>query len=236
MNGCLACCGKLSAQADCICEPLGVAPNGSWAVDKEHPVVTVNFGGSSTKAKYLKFGGVGLVVVAAAFCLKFFVFNQQQYLVPVHTIAMGESLDSQEFRVANLSLGPLGSKYLHGRTKPHGYASQPIFAGNLVARAAISATAPADFVRLVVTSKTALGTAIHAGSIVAIWSAARLTGNEYDVPKRLAGAVSVARVVKQQGVFASKPQEVEVLINPLQAPAVISAMATDSPIFLVAQE
>ena len=42
--------------------------------------------------------------------------------------------------------------------------------------------------------------------------------------------------MKQQGVFASKAQDVEVLINPLQAPAVISAMATDSPIFLVAQE
>jgi hypothetical protein len=202
----------------------------------ERSVVTVNFGGSSSKARYLKISGIGLVVVVVAVCLKFFVFNQQQYLVPVHTLAMGESLDSQTSRVANLSLGSMGVRYLKGTVKPRGFASQPIYAGDLVARSAISGVAPSEFVRLVVTSKTALGASIHAGSIVAIWSAARLSGNEFDAPKRLAAAVSVTRVVKQQGVFASKAQDVEVLINPLQAPAVISAMATDSPIFLVAQE
>jgi hypothetical protein len=202
----------------------------------ERSVVTVNFGGSSSKARYLKISGIGLVVVVVAVCLKFFVFNQQQYLVPVHTIAMGESLETQKWRVANLSLGSMGVRYLKGTVKPRGFASQPIYAGDLVARSAISGVAPSEFVRLVVTSKTALGASIHAGSIVAIWSAERLSGNEFDAPKRLAGAVSVARVVKQQGVFASKAQDVEVLINPLQAPAVISAMATDSPIFLVAQE
>ena len=198
-------------------------------------MVTVNFGRSSTKAKYLKLSAAALVVIVAAVCLKIFVFNQQQYLVPVHTIALGESLESQQWRVANLTLGPLGKRYLTARDKPSGYANEPIYAGNLVAKATISAAAPTDFVRLVVTSKTALGNSIHAGSVVAIWSAARLSGNQFDVPKRLAGAVSVTRLVKQQGVFASKAQDVEILINPLQAPAVISAMASDSPIFLVAQ-
>lgn len=199
-------------------------------------MATINFGGSSAKSRLIKYSSIGLVLAAALLCLKLFVLTQQPYLVPVHTIAEGESLSGQKWHQTNLNLGALGGKYLGGTKTPSGYAVVSLPAGELVSKAQVTSVTPGDFVRLVVTSKTEIGSSIRAGSIVAIWSTARLSGNQFDVPKRLAGAVSVIRRVKQQGVFASKSQEVEVLINPIQAPAVISAMASDSPIFLLAEQ
>lgn len=199
-------------------------------------MVTVNLGGASTKSKIIKYSVVLISLAVIGVFLKFTVLNRQAYLVPVHTIAMGDSLEGQQWRSVNLNLGPLASRYFDSARQPTGFALQALASGNLIAKTSVTSVRPNDFVRLVIASKTELTAAVHPGSIVSIWSSERLSGNQFDVPKRLAAAVSVTKLLKQQGVFSSKSQQVEVLINPLQAPAVMAAMATDSPIFFVSQE
>lgn len=199
-------------------------------------MVTVNLGGPSTKTKIIKYSVVAVLLAAIGVFLKFAVLNRQAYLVPVHTIAVGESLNTQQWRSVNLNLGPLATRYFDSAHRPTGFALQALASGNLVAKKSVTAVRPNDFVRLVISSKTELTAAVHPGSIVSIWSSQRLSGNQFDVPKRLAAAVSVTKLLKQQGVFSSKAQQVEVLINPLQAPSVMAAMASDSPIFFVSQE
>lgn len=199
-------------------------------------MVTVNLGGSSAKTKIIRYSVAFVLVAAVAVILKFTVFNRQAYLVPIHTIAIGDSLTGQQWRRVNLNLGSLSKRYFDETHEPSGYAGQALIAGNLVAKASVTEVRPNDFVRLVISSKTELTAAVRPGAVVSIWSSQRLSGNQFDVPKRLAAAVSVTKVLKQQGVFTSKAQQVEILINPLQAPAVMAAMASDSPIFFVSQQ
>ncbi|MEN9989673.1 MAG: hypothetical protein RL508_652 [Actinomycetota bacterium] len=179
---------------------------------------------------------VGVLLLAALISVKVFWLDQQRYLVPAQTIPAGANLAQASWRVVPANLGSLGVGYLSGTTTPRGYALQPLPVNNLVARASVVATAPSALSRLVITTKTQLGRSVHAGSRVAIWSAQRLENNQFDVPKRLVALASVARVTKASGVFASTNQQVEVLIDPLQTPAVLAAMASDSPIFLVAAQ
>jgi len=178
----------------------------------------------------------GLLILAALISVKVFWLDQQRYLVPARTIPAGANLSDAQWKSVSANLGSLGVGYLGANAKPAGYALQPLPANNLVARASVASTAPDSLSRLVITTKTQLGTTVHSGSRVAIWSAQRLENNQFDVPKRLVSLASVARVSKASGVFASTNQQVEVLIDPLQTPAVLAAMASDSPIFLVAAQ
>jgi hypothetical protein len=71
---------------------------------------------------------------------------------------------------------------------------------------------------------------------VAVWAAERLQNNQFDAPKQIVSSAVVARVLKQQAMFSAASQQVELMISPIQTPIVLSAMATDSAIFLVAQQ
>ena len=193
-------------------------------------------GGGMKPKKITVYAVAVVLVIAALAAVKLVWLDQQRYLVPAQTVPAGANLAAASWRPVSANLGQLGVGYLPATVAPKGFALEPLPAGNLVARSSVSQLAPDSLSRLVITTKTQLGQSVRAGARVAIWSAQRLDNNQFDVPKRLVAVASVARVAKASGVFASTNQQVEVLISPLQTPAVLAAMASDSPIFLVAAQ
>lgn len=181
---------------------------------------------------------IALALVAGVLGLgvKAIWFDSRVYLVPARVIPVGANLASEKFRVLHVNLGQVGGAYLSGAGHPRGFAQATLAAGLLIRRSDISAWAPSSVERIVVTNKTQLGSGVHAGAAVSVWSAQRLDNNQFGAPKRLVGRATVSRVIKGSAVFGSQSQQVEILVQPIQTPAVLEAMASESPIFLVAEQ
>lgn len=163
-------------------------------------------------------------------------FDTQGYLVPDGVIPVGANLATEHFKVVRLSLGRISGNYLNSSSHPVGYASSTMEAGQLIAKSKLSPYPPQTISRLVVTNKTQLGSGIRSGATVSVWSAQRLASNQFDAPKLLVGQALVSKVIKNSAVFGGQNQQVEILVKPIQAPAILEAMASDSPIFLVSQQ
>jgi hypothetical protein len=179
---------------------------------------------------------LALLVGVLGLGVKAIWFDQNRYLVPVGVVPEGSNLALEKWRSVPANLGVLGTKYLGAAAQPRGFALATLFPGRLVARSAVGSAAPGSLARVVVTNKTQLGSGIHPAATVAIWASQRLAMNQFDTPKRLVARATVSRVIKSSPMFGGQNQQVEVLIDPLQTPAVLSAMASDSAIFLVAQQ
>lgn len=188
---------------------------------------------NSTVSRWLS---VAIAVGILGLGVKAIWFDSQGYLVPSRSIPVGANLANEKFRLVHINLGQLAGSYLSNAHAPRGFAQTTLAAGQLVSKTSVSRWAPATIERIVVTNKTQLGSGVHSGARVSIWSAKRLENNQFDVPKRLVAAATVARVIKGSAVFGSQNQQVEVLVNPTQTPALLAAMASESPIFLVAEQ
>lgn len=175
-------------------------------------------------------------VVIALLVAKYFLFDEQRYLVPNHAVAPGEPLANVSWHSVAANLGSLGGSYLNAAGKPSGYAIASLASGQLVPKDSISPLEPGSLARVVVTTKTQLGHSIRTGAKVAVWSAPKLANNQFDAPKKIVANAIVARVLKQQAMFSAQSQQVELMISPIQTPVVLSAMASDSAIFLVADQ
>jgi len=191
---------------------------------------------NSWSGGWVKWLAVAVVAGVVGLGVKSIWFDQQKYLVPTTVVPQGANLAKLQWRAAPANLGSLGGKYLAAGSRPTGYALTTLFPGHLVERADVGQFAPDSLARVVVINKTQLGSGIHSGADVAIWAAARLSGNQFDAPKKLVVHAKVARLIKASAMFGSQNQQVEVLIAPIETPAVLEAMASDSAVFLVAQQ
>lgn len=177
---------------------------------------------------------IGVVVFAIlALGAKLIFLEQTRYLVPGQTVPQGSSLATVSWNEVSANLGAIGGQYLPAGVRPVGFAAADLGAGQLVPKTAVSHTSPEQLSRVVVTSKTQLSQNVVAGAKVTVWAAKKVQMS-YDPPQLLVGAAKVARVVKATGVFASQNQQVELLVDPIDAPVLLDAMASDSAIFLVA--
>jgi len=192
----------------------------------------VRLGGSSKWTKYV----IGALVLALlAVGTKFLFMDQGRYLVPGQTVPQGSSLATVSWGEVSANLGGLAAVYLPAGKIPTGFAATDLAAGQLVARTSVAQWAPKQLNRVVVTSKTQLSQNVRAGASVAVWAAKKVQ-MAYDVPTLLVASAKVARVVKAQGVFSAQNQQVELLVDPDEAPILLDAMAGDSAIFLVANQ
>ena len=163
-------------------------------------------------------------------------FDTTGYLVPDGVIPVGANLATEHFKVVRLSLGSISGNYLTSSSQPVGYASATMAPGQLIAKTSLSSFPPESISRLVVTNKTQLGSGIRSGATVSVWTSKRLASNQFDAPSRLVSRAVVSKVIKNSAVFGGQNQQVEILVKPIQAPAILAAMASDSPIFLVAEQ
>jgi len=180
-----------------------------------------------------------LALVLAAvigLAVKFIWFDQGSYLVPVNQVPVGANLAREQWRVVHASLGQLSPEYLSAGTRPSGFATAPLGPGQLVDRANIGRFAPETIARIVVTNKTQLGSGVKPGAVVSVWSSQKLAQGLVDTPKRIIERATIGKVLTGSGVFSTQNQQVEVLVDQAQTAQLLEAVATDSPIFLVAQQ
>lgn len=176
-----------------------------------------------------------VAVAAIAVGIKFAFLDQTRYLVPGQTVPQGSSLATVSWSEVSANLGAVGGQYLLAGSLPRGFAATDLVAGQLVPSSSVTQVSAEKLARVVVTSKTQLSQNVVAGARVSVWAAKRVL-NTYEPPQLLVGSAKVAQVVKATGVFASQNQQVELLVSPLDAPAILDAMAGDSAIFLVARQ
>ena len=179
---------------------------------------------------------IGLVVGILGLGVKAIWFDSTAYLVPTGVIPVGARLANETFKTVRMNLGQLRGQYLRADTVPKGFANQTLRANQLVPTSSVVAIPPESVARLVVTNKTQIGSGIRSGAEVSVWSAKRLSNNLFDAPKQLVSRAVVSKVIKGSAVFGGQSQQVEILVDPIKSPALLSAMASDSPIFLVARQ
>jgi len=204
----------------------------SKSLSSAGPTSGLRLGGSN---KIGKIAIVAISVVAVAIGIKFAFLDQSRYLVPGQTVPQGASLATASWSEVSANLGAIGGQYLLAGSVPRGFATTDLVAGQLVPSSAVSQVSAQNLSRVVVTSKTQLSQNVVPGARVTVWAAKRVL-NTYEPPQLLVSAAKVAQVVKATGVFASQNQQVELLVNPTEAPAILDAMAGDSAIFLVARQ
>lgn len=198
-------------------------------------MVTVNLPGKmGTSALAIRILAGLLVVAALGLGAKAIWFDQTRYLVAHRVVPIGANLAHEKWDEVGISLGKLAGSYLQGGKTPTGFAQATIGAGQLVPLSAVGKRAPETRARLVLTNKTALGSGVRSGAEVSIWSTRRISAGVLDAPRRLVAKATVARIIKGGEVFGGQSQQVEVLVTPMQAPLLLEAMASESPIFLVA--
>ncbi|MFM5904541.1 MAG: hypothetical protein ACKORF_00310 [Micrococcales bacterium] len=183
-----------------------------------------------SKTKYLI--GIGLTLCLLAVLAKVLFFSGASYLVLTQDLPAGASIAQGNFSQVQAQLGSLGGSYLTTDTRPKGFLTHPLRAGELIAHSALQARPSVGQTRVVVTSKTLVSKAIRVGSQVQVWSVKRID-NELQPPVELAENAIVAQVIKTEGVFANQNQQVELLVPSETAPLILDSVAADAAIFLV---
>ena len=192
----------------------------------------IRLGGSGNLGKYVL---AALLIAALAIGVKVVFLDQTRYLVPGRTVPQGSSLATVPWNEVSANLGSLSSNYVAAGVAPSGFAAEDLGRGQLVPKTSIGPWTPQQLSRVVITSKTQLSQNVVPGARVAVW-AARKMQNTFDAPKLLVDSAKVAQVVKPANVFAGQSQQVELLVDPIDTPALLDAMASDSAIFLVAKQ
>ncbi|MEN9737083.1 MAG: hypothetical protein RJA26_316 [Actinomycetota bacterium] len=200
-------------------------------------MATLNLGSKGLASNgWIRWVAVAVLVGVIGLGVKAIWFDQQRYLVPVSVIPEGSNLALEKWQSVPASLGVIGSRYLPATVRPRGFALETLFPGRLVQLTQLGSFAPESLSRVVVTNKTQLGSGIHPAASVQIWAAQRLLNNQFDAPKLLVRRATVSRIIKGAAMFGGQSQQAEVLIRPAQTAGVLAAMASDSAVFLVAEQ
>lgn len=173
---------------------------------------------------------IGVVTIVSATDTTVQVYSARAALSPGDRIQISD-LDSRPVR-----LGQVEGKYLlSGHVPAKGLVViRAVSAGELIPASATGALAGVTVASIVVTVAGELPQSITAGSVVDLWSARETEANVFGPPTVLVSSVTVVRVVKQEGIIASRGgHSVELLIPRTRTAAVLEAIANSDSISLV---
>jgi hypothetical protein len=169
--------------------------------------------------------GVWLIVAAARSTTP--VLQADRAIVP------GEALTSADFVVADVSLGAAADGYLAPQDLKAGQvATRALTAGELLAAAAVGDGTDATTTTIVVESSVGLPADVTRGTVVELWHAPP-TEDGFDEPRILAGDVTVASLVEDDGMMTQGRPSVELVIDRADVADVLSAITGGAALSIV---
>lgn len=177
---------------------------------------------------------LSLLVIFSSGFLLFLSLNKPlpTYLVAKRDLVPGELLESSDFELVPIDLGPLAPKYLSS-VSPNLQLLSQIPAGELVpiSRLGIEFAENQTAVRLIPSIKPASN--VKPGSWVSIWQV--VEKEEQYSAELLVERAEVSAVETGEGLFADELPEVEVVLGAEQARLLITALAAKVEVFVLPQ-
>lgn len=181
---------------------------------------------------------IGLVLVVVSIAGVWLLVSSSRQTTPLlqttRTVLPGEAIDSADFQIVEVALGPLTEAYLAPQdVEPHSIATATLPEGELVPLSAIGDEDSARTTTVVVSS-TALPEGVQAGTVVELWHAPLLEdGRTVDTPRVLVGDAVVAAVAEADGMLSQARTDVEVVIDRADVADVLTAISSGSVISIV---
>lgn len=182
---------------------------------------------------------IGIALVIFSIVGVWLIVSSARQTTPVlqadRTIAQGEALVSDDFRVVEVSLGSVIDDYL---------APQDLESGMIAARTLadgefmpISAAADAQSSRttsIVIESSVAIPESVTVGTPVELWFAPVLADtDEFDAPRILVADVIVASIPEPDGMLAQRSAMLEIVIDRSDVADVLAAISGDAALSVV---
>lgn len=182
---------------------------------------------------------IGIAVVALSIGGVWAVVSSSGTTTPVlqatRTIALGEALVSEDFRVVEVGLGTVTDRYLAPQELHAGQvASRTVFAGELLATSAAESADANRTTTIVVESSTGIPADVAAGSVIELWHSPPVDDSGSQGPPRILVADAiVTSVTKAEGMLSADGTTAEVVIDRADVAEVLAAITGGSVLSVV---
>lgn len=182
---------------------------------------------------------IGIAVVALSIGGVWAVVSSSGTTTPVlqatRTIALGESLVSEDFQVVEVGLGTVTDRYLAPQELHAGQvASRTVFAGELLATSAAESADANRTTTIVVESSTGIPADVAAGSVIELWHSPPVDdGGSQGPPRILVADAIVTSVTKAEGMLSADGTTAEIVIDRADVAEVLAAITGGSVLSVV---
>lgn len=182
---------------------------------------------------------IGIALVILSILGVWMIVSSARETTPVlqanRTIAPGEALSSDDFRVVEVSLGTVVDGYLAPQDLEAGMvASRTVNSGELLPSVATADGQSSRTTNIVVESSVGIPERIGAGTPVELWYSPALDdAGEFDTPRILAADVVVASVPEADGMLAQRSAAIEVVIDRADVADVLAAITGGAALSVV---
>lgn len=181
---------------------------------------------------------IGILVVAVSIAGVWFVVASARQTAPVlvaaRTLVAGEPVRGADVRVTEVALGAVADGYaVPGALADDAVALRTVPAGELVPADAVGTAEAIRTTTVVVPSGTAVPAAVTAGSRVEVWVAPAAVDGEAETPRILVADATVARLVAEEALVASRGASVELVVPRADVPDLLAALAADGVLSVV---
>lgn len=152
------------------------------------------------------------------------------YLVAARDLVPGETISADSVTSVNLDLGPLAQLYLNELT-PGVATSDFVAAGELIPKRLLGDSLLPSQTLMRIIPQTQPASTVQPGTLVSIWQVIELEESIEAQP--LVEVAEVVKIIEPDGLFASENPQLEILLSKSQAAAVIRAIASEVPIFVM---
>ena len=182
---------------------------------------------------------IGVVLVILSIAGVWLIVSSARQTTPMlqaeRTIAQGEALVSDDFRVVEVSLGAVTPGYLAPQDlQPGMVAARTLADGELLPVAATAAAESARTTSIVVESSVGIPESVKVGTPVELWSAPpESEGEGFAAPRILVADVVVASIPEADGMLAQRSAALELVIDRADVADVLAAITNGAALSIV---
>ncbi len=182
---------------------------------------------------------IGLALVILSIVGVWLIVSSARQTTPVlqadRTIAQGEALISDDFRVVEVSLGSVVDGYLAPQDLEAGMVALRTLAdGELLPAAAAADVLSSRTTSIVIESSVGIPESVDVGAPVELWFAPPLAETDgFDAPRILVADVVVASIPEADGMLAQRSAMLEIVIDRSDVADVLAAITAGAALSVV---
>ncbi|MDQ0645097.1 SAF domain-containing protein [Microbacterium murale] len=182
---------------------------------------------------------IGIALVILSIAGVWLIVSSARQTTPVlqadRTIAQGEALISDDFRVVEVSLGSVIDGYLAPQDlEPGMVASRTLADGELLPVTAAADAQSSRTTSIVIESSVGIPASVAVGTPVELWFAPPLPeADEFDAPRILVADVVVASIPETDGMLAQRSAMIEIVIDRSDVADVLAAITGGAALSVV---
>jgi len=180
---------------------------------------------------------IGVVLVLASLAGVWFVVQQsartETAWAAARTLLPGDTLAASDVLQVEVRLPQSQERYLDASADPVGMVvASTVGEGEVLPVRAVGDAVGLDRAAVVIDLEGAIPSAVRAGSLVDVWTAAPTDGG-YEVPAVLVDDAIVVGVLEDDGILASAAQQLELLVPVDQTSVLLEAMSNEHVLSVV---